>query len=128
MGAPVGSMRNARLHKAQAISAPMDDSPRPIVRNPERSSDTKKEDPRRLEGPQGRTTQTLSPARSTEDSLSRRTIPAHPMGIIQKRPRGIAHPWSNPADWYEAKWERIRLAEAWLDLVAAMVEEERLCR
>ena len=32
-----------------------------------------------------------------------------------------------PADWYEAKWERIRLAEAWLDLVAAMVEG-RLCR
>ena len=90
-------MRKARLHKAQAISAPMDDSLLPIVRNPARSSD-------------------------------RLTIPAHPMGIIQKRPRGIAHPWSNPADWYEAKWERIRLAEAWLDLVAAMVEEERLCR
>jgi hypothetical protein len=45
--------------------------------------------------------------RKTEHAM-RRTIPAHPMSIIQQRPRDESGLWSNPADWYAAEWWRIR--------------------
>lgn len=48
--------------------------------------------------------------RNPERSSDRRTIPAHPMGIIQQRPRGDAwagDPWDH-ADWYACEWWRIR--------------------
>ncbi len=44
-------------------------------------------------------------ARSSD--TTRRAIPAHPMGIVQQRPRGDL--WT-PADWYAAEWWRIRLS------------------
>ena len=48
----------------------------------------------------------------TASGLSRRTIPAHPMGIVQQRPRGDwGEPWDH-ADWYYVEWWRIRLARA----------------
>ena len=52
------------------------------------------------------------PARSSDtfartEHAMRKTISAHPMGIVQQRPRGDL--WE-PVDWYQAEWWRIRLA------------------
>lgn len=52
---------------------------------------------------------------------ARRTIPAHPMGIVQQRPRGDL--WTH-ADWYAAEWLRIRLARMIQREFAAAKERE----